>query len=185
VATPLLERTFQQVYGIEMKKLFMNEDLAIGTYRHAVATTIPGMTKVAWKKKREDIERVTPGVTEAKFVFNLSRQQYEKEFGTDYAKPKGFARVIGFLYHLVPKIGPFRPLSFTVPTPEAEKLFLDSFKSTKERFGQSLDALRAGKLNLTDTNLDLGRTAQRGEYLLADKTYDEWVSRRDAQLAHR
>jgi hypothetical protein len=168
-----------------MKKLFLNEDLAIGTYRHAVASTIPEMTKVAWKKKREEIEQVTPGITEATFVFNLSRQEYEKEFGTDYAKPKGFARVIGFLYHLVPKIGPLRPLSFTVPTPEAERLFLESFKSTKERFGESLEALRAGKLTLTDTNLDLGRTAKRGEYQLADETYDEWVKRRTEKTAHR
>src|SRR5205814_1573099 len=66
VSKPLLERTFQQVYGIELKKLFLKEDLAIGTYRHAVAKDIPEMTKVAWKKKREDIEKVTPGVTEAK-----------------------------------------------------------------------------------------------------------------------
>ena len=185
VALPLLERTFQQVYGLDLKKLFMNEDLAIGTYRHAVAKDIPEMTKVAWEKKREDIEKVAPGVTEAKFVFNLSQQQYEKEFGTDYAKPKGYARVIGWLYHLVPKIGPLRPLSFTVPTPEAEKLFLESFKSTKERFAQELDEVRAGKLNLTDTNLDLGRTAPRGEYRLADVTYDEWVKRRGEKLARR
>ena len=185
VAKSLLDRTFQQVYGLELKTLFMNEDLAIGTYRHAVAKDIPQMTKVAWKKKREDIEKVAPGITEAKFVFNLSQQQYEKEFGTDYAKPKGYARVIGWLYHLVPKIGPLRPLSFTVPTPEAEKLFLESFKSTKERFGAELEALGAGKLSLTDTNMDLGRTAQRGEYRLADTTYDEWVKRRGEKLAHR
>jgi len=41
VATPLLERAFSEIYGIEMKDLFFSEDLAIGTYRHAVAITKP------------------------------------------------------------------------------------------------------------------------------------------------
>src|SRR5678809_4502 len=41
VAKPLLERAFSATYGIEMKDVFLNEDLAIGTYRHALGTTIP------------------------------------------------------------------------------------------------------------------------------------------------
>jgi hypothetical protein len=45
-------------YGIQMKDIFLNEHLAIGTYRHAVATTIPGMTKVAWSKKQNEIRKV-------------------------------------------------------------------------------------------------------------------------------
>ena len=42
VAKPLLERAFSETHGIEMKDIFFSEDLAIGTCRHAVATTIPG-----------------------------------------------------------------------------------------------------------------------------------------------
>ena len=62
VAKPALERAFRETYGIEMKDVFFNEDLAIGTYRHAVATTIPEMTKVAWSKKHDEIMKVTPGI---------------------------------------------------------------------------------------------------------------------------
>jgi hypothetical protein len=91
VAKPLLERAFSETYGIEMKDLFFSEDLAIGTYRHAVATTIPEMTKVAWGKKRDAIQKVIPGAKKEAVVFNLRRQQYEKEFGADYEKPHGFA----------------------------------------------------------------------------------------------
>ena len=47
-----LERAFRETYGIEMKEIFFNEDLAISTYRHAIGTTIPEMTKVAWGKYR-------------------------------------------------------------------------------------------------------------------------------------
>jgi hypothetical protein len=96
VAKALLERAFSETYGIEMKDIFVNEDLAIGTYRHAVATTIPEMTKVAWDKKRDEIQKVVPGVKKETVVFNLRPQQYEKDFGADYEKPHGFARFLAF-----------------------------------------------------------------------------------------
>jgi hypothetical protein len=179
VAKPLLDRAFSETYGIEMKDIFFNEDLAIGTYRHAVATTIPEMTKVAWGKKRDEIQKVIPAATRETVVFNLRRQQYEKEFGADYAKPHGFARFLAFVYRLIPKIGPFRTLSFSVPTPEAERLFLESFTTTREHFGQSLDALRAAHLNLVNADFDTGQPTKRGEYSLADDTYDELLGKLD------
>jgi hypothetical protein len=177
VAKPALERAFVKTYGIEMKDLFFSEDLAIATYRHAVATTIPEMTKVAWGKKREEIVKITPGMQRKTFVFNLSRKQYEQEFGTDYAKPHGFARFLAVVYRLVPRIGPFRSLGFSVPTAEAERLFLASFTDTRERFGRSLDAVRAGRLDLPNTNFDTGRPTAKGDYALADATYDELLDK--------
>jgi hypothetical protein len=173
VSKPALERAFHDTYGIEMKDLFLSEDLAIATYRHAVGTTIPEMTKLAWSRKRDQILKVTPGMQRAKFVFNLPRRQYDKDFGSDYAKPHGFARFIALIYNLVPKIGPFRSLNFSPPTPEAERLFLESFTSARERFRESLDALRAGRLRLSNTDFDTGKLTMRGEYSLADATYDE------------
>ena len=177
VAKPALERAFLDTYGIQMKDVFFSEDLAIATYRHAVGTTIPEMTKVAWGKKRDQIAKVTPGIQRKTFVFNLSRKQYDKEFGSDYAKPHGFARFLALVYNLVPKVGPFRSLSFSVPTPEAERLFLESFTTTRERFRKSLDELRAGRLSLPNTDFDTGQPTARGEYPLADATYDELLDR--------
>jgi Zinc dependent phospholipase C len=177
VAKPALERAFLDTYGIEMKDLFVSEDLAIATYRHAVGTTIPEMTKVAWGRKREQILSVTPGLQREKFVFNLSRRAYEKEFGSDYMKPHGFARFLALVYNLVPKIGPFRSLSFSVPSREAERLFLESFVTSRERFRESLDALRAGRLHLPNTDFDTGQPTARGEYALADATYDELLDK--------
>ena len=177
VAKLALERAFLDTYGIQMKDVFFSEDLAIATYRHAVGTTIPEMTKVAWGKKRDQIARVTPRIQRKTFVFNLSRKQYDKEFGSDYAKPHGFARFLALVYNLVPKIGPFRSLSFSVPSPEAERLFLESFTTTRERFRKSLDELRAGRLSLPNTDFDTGQPTARGEYPLADATYDELLDR--------
>jgi len=177
VAKALLERAFSETYGLEMKDIFFNEDLAIATYRHAVATTIPGMTKVAWKKKRDEIRKVIPNAKKETVVFNLKRGQYEQEFGADYEKPHGFARFLGFIYLLLPKIGPFRALSFSVPTAQAERLFLDSFAISKERFRQSLAAVSEARLSLVNTDFDTGRPTRRGEYALADETYDQLLGK--------
>jgi hypothetical protein len=183
VAQPALERAFQATYGLEMEDLFFNQDLAIGTFRHAVGKVIPDVTKIAWEKKQEQIQKITPGVVRDRFVLTLPRVEYEKEFGKDYQKPGAFARVLGFLYKLLPKIGPLRPLAFKVPTPEAEKLFLDSLRRTRDRFGDELAALRRGNLKLANVNLDTGKPIVRGEYPLADETVRELDERlHDAKL---
>jgi hypothetical protein len=135
------------------------------------------MTKVAWGKKRDEIQKVIPGARKERVVFNLRQQEYEKEFGADYEKAHGFALFLAIIYRLIPKIGPFRAFSFSVPTPEAERLFLESFTTTREHFKQSLDALRAAHLRLSNTDFDTGQPTKRGEYSLADETYDELLGK--------
>ena len=76
------------------------------------------MTKVAWSKKRNEIMKVAPGTQRKTSVFNLRRKDYDKEFGADYAKPHGFARFLGVVYRIAPKIGPFRSLVFRCPRPK-------------------------------------------------------------------
>jgi hypothetical protein len=177
VAKPLLERAFKETYGFEMKDVFLSEDLAIGTYRRSVASTIPNVTKVAWEKKQEQIQEVTPGALRDQFVFSLPRAAYEQEYGKDYRKPGIFARIVGALYAIVPKIGPFRPLAFKVPPPEAERLFLDSLTRTRVRYRAALESLRAGRLQLANVNFDTGRPSAPGEYWLADETVRELQQR--------
>ena len=85
--------------------------------------------------------------------------------------------MLGWLYVLVPKIGPLRPLAFKVPTPEAERLFLESLTRSRERFAAALTDLRAGRLKLANLNLDTGRPIVAGEYPLADETSRELARR--------
>ena len=177
VAMPALERAFRKTYGLEMKELFSDVDLAIGTYRHAVSSIIPEMTKVAWRDKQKEILKIAPQTREATFVFHLTTREYVQEYGDRYAKPKWWARFFGVLFKLLPKVGPFRPLAFKVPTPEAEQLFLDSFAETQRRYRESLASLRARQLTLPNRDLDTGYPSALGEYSLADKTYEKLVAK--------
>jgi hypothetical protein len=177
VSKPLLERAFSRTYGLEMKDLFFNEDLAISTYRRAVASTIPDVTKVAWEHKQEEIQKTTPGALREQFVLALPRAAYEQQYGKDYRKPSLLGRFLGVLYKILPKIGPLRPLAFKVPTPEAERLFLESLTRTRARYATALQSLRAGRLNLPDINFDTGKAPAPGQYPLADETLAELTKR--------
>ncbi len=135
------------------------------------------MTKVAWEHKHDEILKATPGALREQFVLTLPRARYEQEYGKDYRKPGAFARFIGVLYRILPKVGPFRPLAFKVPPPEAERLFLDSLTRARARYAAALQAFGAGRLTLPDLNLDTGQPAASGGYPLADKTLAELAKR--------
>jgi zinc dependent phospholipase C len=181
VAAPALARAFKEVYGLEMQDVFGDEDVAIATYRHTVSEIVPELTRVAWKTKREEIARLIPGVQPNAFIYQFSRRQYEREYGSKYRKPGLFARFIGLLYRLVPKIGPLRPLAFETPTPEAERLFSSSFRDTRARYGAALTAIGSNRFDLANTDFDTGKASAHGEYELADTAYFELLER----FAHR
>ena len=84
VSKEVLERAFLKTYGMELKDVFGSLDLAIGTYRRTASGLIPEMTRVAWELKKDDIMKAHPGITREKFLYNLSRANYEKEYGKEY-----------------------------------------------------------------------------------------------------
>jgi len=177
VSLPVLERAFKQTYGIEMKDLFVNLDLAIGSYRRAVSTVIPEMTKVAWETKKDAIEKATPGVTREKFVYGLSDADYEKDWGKQYEKPGAFDKTLALFFRVIPKVGPFAALSFKPPTPEAERMFHKSFDATLARYRSMIRQARSGRIDLQNKDFDTGNPTRAGEYKLADETYAELLSK--------
>ena len=183
VARPLLERAFQETYGLKLKDLFGDVGLAIGTYRRAASQIIPDVTRVAWREKRDEILAATPDVAEQDFVYTMTRQHYEDTFGTAYRKPGVFVRMIVAVFKIIPKFGPFKPLAFEPLTADMERAFLESFDASCERYRRLLGTLRDGRLSLRDTDLDTGQVPRHGINTLADETYDELLEklqRRDA-----
>ena len=77
----------------------------------------------------------------------------------------------------MPKIGPFRSLGFSVPTRRGRTPVSRKLHQTREHFRESLDALQAGRLRLPNTDFDTGLPTRRGEYSLADATYDELLGK--------
>jgi hypothetical protein len=177
VARPLLEQAFRDTYGMKLKDVFGNVDLAIGTYRRAASEFIPDVTRVAWREKHDEIVAATPDVTEQHFVYSMTPQQYDEAFGTTYRKPRLLVRLVIAVFKVIPKFGPFKPLAFEPLTQETERMFLDSYAASLDRYRGLLRSLQQGRASLSDTDLDTGRLPTLGVNELGDKTYAELLSR--------
>lgn len=171
VAVPLLEQAFQETYGLTLKTVVPNEDETLNSYRHAVSQQLPKATRIAWSLKQDDIKKDLPGMTKKKFLYNLSRASYEKEWGRKYEQPTFGEKFLAFLTKLLPKIGPLRVLQFRAPTPQTEKMFEDSFNATLTRYRNLLGEVGSGRLELLNDNFDTGETSGPGKYRMNDDTY--------------
>jgi hypothetical protein len=171
VSKPLMERAFLETYSLKLSDVFGSEDLAIGTFRHAIATVIPQMTRAALINRRKEIVHDTPNFNEQTFLYHLSRTTYKKQWGTTYRKPKVGARILAFFLKIVPKIGPFKALAFTIPTTQTEDMYIKSINATVDDYGTLLHHVDAGQIQLTNLDCDTGHPTSLGEYSLADNTY--------------
>jgi hypothetical protein len=171
VSEPLLERVFPVVYGLELKDVLAHENLAIGSYRFSISKLIPEMTQVALEMHKKDLMRETPDFARKKFLYRLSRSDYEREWGKTYTKPGLGTRILATLLRFIPKIGPFKALGFNNPTPQTEDLYIKSIDTTTDRYRTLLEEVRTGKLVLPNCNLDDGNPTEPGEYSLTDETY--------------
>ena len=178
VSKPQLERAFKDTYGIELTDVIKHEDLALGTYRRSVSKIIPEMTKVAVASREDELRKEIPDYNRKKFLYRLSRAQYEKEWGKQYERPGVGARILAIVLKIMPKIGPFRGLAYKNPTPQTEDLYFKSVNSTFDYYTQLTGQLRNdGKLQLAPMDLDTGKPTRPGEYSLGDDTYAELLNR--------
>src|SRR6202162_3681445 len=171
VSKPVLERAFQDTYGIPLTDVISNEDLAIGTFRRAIGRVLPEMTRVALIARRKEMVAETPNFRAREFRYYLSRANYQKEWGKGYRQPGFGTRVLAFFLRFVPKVGPFKALDFKIPTKQTEDLYIASVDRAMENYTKLVNVSQTGNLRLTNTDFDTGRDTRAGEYALTDKAY--------------
>jgi len=191
VSKPLLERAFNETYGLELHDILLSEDLALGTYRYAAGKMIPHLTAAAWQLKRDQIEKLIPGITRRRYVYRFSRREYEKEFGKEYrgrrvaGEIEGYehrmveaahtpgigAKILAIVFTIIPRFGPLRTLDFKPATPQTERVFLASLKAIRSDYRHRLEQVETGTLDLSNSDFDTGKPTRAGEYSLADRTY--------------
>jgi len=171
ISQGLLERVFPQVYGITFDDVVDDEDLAIGSFRHAVSKLVPEMTRVALLTRRKEIVADTPNAAEKKYLYYLSRTDYERQWGKEYRRPGFGTKLLAILLKLFPKKGPFSALDFKIPTRQAEDLFVQSIDDTVVSYRRLLQEVDKGTLHLANRDCDTGQETRAGEYALSDQTY--------------
>lgn len=175
VSKPVLERAFKETYGIDLNSV-LHEDLAIGTFRWSVSKVIPQMTKVALATRNKEDLHIDERDTAArrKFLYHISRADYEKEFGNKYVRPGTGAKIIAFFFHIVPKIGPFKGLRYKDPTPQTQDLYYKSVDATVDLYRSEIRELMQDggtQITLANRDFDTGKPTLPGEYGLTDKTH--------------
>jgi hypothetical protein len=176
VSKELLERVFPVIYGMQLKDVVPHEDLAIGSFRYSVSTLIPHMTQVALRTHKKEIMREMPNFQKKKFLYRLSRADYEKSWGKNYRRPGFGVRLLAVLLKLIPKVGPLKALDFNVPTSKTESMYFASINETVDHYGALLGTVQKKSLQLRDEDLDTGKPTTAGEYSLADDTYAKMLS---------
>src|ERR1700730_14758845 len=171
VSVPLLEQAFQETYGLDLKSVLSDEDKVLGSYRHDVSQLLPHATRVAWSLKKNEIMKDQPGMTKKKFLYNLSRASYQKNWGKQYQPPTFGERFLAFLVRILPKIGPLKGLELKTPTPETERMFEASFNATLDRYRHLLSQVGTDRLRLPNANFDTGEITGPGKYRLNDETH--------------
>lgn len=170
VAVPLLEQAFQETYGLDLKEVLSNESKVIGSYRHDVSQLLPKATRVAWSLKKNDIMKDQPGITKRKFLYNLSKASYQKNWGKDYQPPTFGEKFLAFLVRILPKFGPLKVLQLKTPTPDTERMFEASFNAALDRYRQLLGEVGTDQMHLANENFDTGQISGPGQYRLNDET---------------
>jgi hypothetical protein len=173
VAPDLLERAFYDTYGLKLKDVMPNEQLAIGTYRRSVSNIIPQMTRVALLVKGDQLKQEIPDFNRQRFLYHLSQAEYRKSWGGDYKQPGPGARVLATVFKVAPKVGPLRAIDFKEPTAKTEDLYFKSVDQTVDAYRKSLEEVKNGHPEWPEIDLDTGKPTKRGEYPLADATYRE------------
>jgi hypothetical protein len=171
VAQALLERAFQETYGLELKHVLLDEEKALNSYRRAVSKLIPKATRIAWSLKSKEIKAVEPNATHKRFLYNLSKADFEREWGKEYTRPSAGERFLAFLYKLIPKFGVLKILELRTPTPETERLFEGSFNASLDRYRDLIVEIRRNDLHLPNINFDVGSETAPGNYRLNDDAH--------------
>jgi hypothetical protein len=171
ISKPLLERAFLETYGLTLQDVLGDEDLSIGSFRRAVSKFIPAMTRAALINRRADIVRETPNFDRKKFLYRVSRSNYEKEWGKGYRRPGLGSRILAFLLRIIPKRGPATALNFKVPSTKTEDMYIKSMNETMDNYHALIRDVERGEIKFPNTDCDTGRNTQPEEYSLADQTY--------------
>src|SRR3989454_7510246 len=175
VSRPLLERAFFETYYLKLEDVFGDVDVAIGSYRRGVGKFIPEVTRVALLSRHDQLVKENPNFSKKKFLYYLNRAGYEREWGTVYRKPGIGTRILAFFLKIVPKVGPFRAVSFKIPTTQTEDMYIKSVDDTVENYSRLLQEVADNTLRFPNRDFDTGRETRAGEYTLTDKTYARLV----------
>ena len=167
VPEPVLRRAFQKTYGIELNDQILCPHLAFATYREFASRVIPEMTEVAWVQRSKTLEERATNLHH-KTLFHLGRPSIEASWEKTRSRPGLGDKMLGFVFLVLPKVGPLSVFTFHTPTEQTEQLFADSLRATVADYEVKI---KDPHFDPPEINLDTGKPTHPGEYRYCDMTY--------------
>ena len=172
VSKEVLERAFHDTYSLELKDVFGDLDLALGTYRRSVSAVIPELTRVAWNLKKDELSKATPSVTQAEIRLQPFQSELPQGMGRQIQRP-GIRRAGARVLHSDSAQnraaeGPLRLNRRPQPT---TSLFEPSFNRALDEYRSLLAEEGEGTLKLDDRDFDTGKPTSPANIALADDAY--------------
>jgi len=174
VSEEVLKRAFLKTYGLQLKEVFKNFNMAVETFRFSVKSVIPELTKDAWKVRKSAINKLNPLATEENYYYKMKRNDYKHEYNQKFGLKSAF---VSLIFGVLPKVGPLAIFKFKEPTDDGEKLYDRTFQTIVQNYGNALQKLSNGKNTFRNVDLDTGQPTARYEYELTDKTYNKVLKR--------
>jgi hypothetical protein len=116
-------------------------------------------------------------MTRKRFLYHLSRSDFERDWGKDYKRPGFVAHFLAFLIRILPHIGPLSTLDIKVPNKTTEALYMKSASASADGYGRDLKLAASNALVLQNEDFDTGQPTQAGEYRLTDQTYAQLLDK--------
>ncbi len=190
VSAPLMNRAFEETYGLPVSDILRDEGLSISSYRYSVSKLIPKMTRVALAGYGEQIKQANPSFAKREFLYRLRRTDFEKQYGKQYIRPTFGDRAVAFLLAIVPKVGPFSALKLHLPNGDQQTRYLAAFNAVEDAYRAEIRLISDAPLTsppaLPEIDFDTGAPTAQGEYPLVDQTYadliEQLASNKNARL---
>ncbi len=175
----LVERAFDETYGLSLREVLGPERPAIESYGRSVRSFIPRFAHA---------ENVLHGSHFPDDVVDQAFQEYQldvshADFQAHWAAERHHAGItthlLAFVILIIPKIGPISDLAIRGPNETTEQWYVRSVNDTMSAFRAELREVQQSEplsVTLPNKDLDTGDSVQPGAYALTDKTY--------AQLLH-
>jgi hypothetical protein len=180
VAQGLLDRAFQETYGLTVRDVLGPEHRALKSYRWSVRRLIPKFMQVQVLIKRRHFPQEKDNDARREYLKNVARADYAGLPGGSFREPRFSTHALALLVRIVPKVGTLKILSLRAPSPATSDLYFYSVNTSLGQLRKLTGQLRRNPsedLALANVDLDTGRPVEPGAYALTDQTYARLLDR--------
>jgi hypothetical protein len=167
---PVLERAFSATYGIGFKELFGDTDMAIGTFRLCGQPADSRDDAGGLETQAGRNPQLAPAVQPNAFIYAFTAPGLRAGVRNQVPKSRVFARFLGW-WRDPAENRPAQHDEVHRADAGSAKAVRREFRETRARYRALIADSRDGRVQLPNTDFDVGRAPRWGDNVVADRAY--------------